>query len=117
MENVLVPVVLIGLINKAMDLVKFLKARAWDPAVTQLNVGVLGVLAFLAAGEIEATENYVVPGLTDTLHNLDLGSRAFIGLAVAWTGALFNDFKKAIDNTQSASTPTLFSGPSVPPGQ
>lgn len=100
---------MVALAMKAVDLVKNLRARAWDAALTQLVVWASGVaVVFLGSATVWA-HSLDVQGVA--LDDLNAASKVFLGLCLLSAGAVANDWRKAIDGTDSARTPTLLDQP------
>lgn len=107
MELTISVVLLAALVFKLGDLSKLVTNKDWNGLVTQLWVYVLGVVVCLVAGNANAFEGLVIPGMTEPLGSLDTLSLVIIGLCIASFGSGFVDFKKALDGTDSAKAPPL----------
>lgn len=96
----------LALMVKLVDFAKFLRARDANAIVTQLAVWVAGVAVtlLLAASDFAAAVE-IGDGLS--LAKLNAASLALIGLTISSTGSVVYDFKKAADNTDSATVPSL----------
>lgn len=101
---------LAALIWKLGDLSKLVSNKDWNGLATQLWIYVLGIIVLLVAGNANAFEGLVVPGMTEPLGTLDNLSLVIIGLCIASFGSTAFDFKKALDSSDSAKTPPLLPG-------
>jgi hypothetical protein len=107
---------LVAAVSLIWALVRFgkqLLARQIREAVTQLitwGAGV-GVVALLAASDFAA--GIEVAGLS--LAGLNAGSLVLLGMTAASTASTAYEFKKSLDNTESAAEPkpTFSPGPGV----
>lgn len=110
--------ILLGLAFAANKIVSTLKnlttAATRGDAITQVVVWVTSVVVLVLAANASVTEHLIVPGLSDELGDLDLASFLVLGLIAGSSGSTVYDFKKAIDNTDSAAEPSLVK-PSAPP--
>lgn len=94
----------VALIWKAVDFVRYLRARDIDSALTQAVVWVVGVLvAFLLAGTNWAGS--IVIGDVQ-VGDMTWQSLVLIGLSLGSSASALVDFKKAVDNTDSAAVGT-----------
>jgi hypothetical protein len=92
-----------ALIWKAVDFVRFIRARDTDSALTQLVVWAVGVaVTFLLAGTNYA-DGIVIGDLS--LGRANWESLLLIGLSLGSSASALVDFKRAIDNTDSARVP------------
>lgn len=103
-----IPLLALGaLVYKFVDFLKYAKAKDWNATLTQAIVWVSGIGAVaLFASSGFAGDIAVFNGLT--LANAGLVEQVILGLSA---GSLFSagyDAKKAIDNNDSAKTPSLF---------
>jgi len=101
---------LAALVIKITSVLKYLSAGQVREAITQLIPWVAGVLTIMVAAQANVAEGLVVFGDL-ALGQLNVWSQILAGVALASGGSLVYDFKKAIDNTDSASEPPL-TGPS-----
>ena len=95
---------------KLMDLIKYVKAKDVNGAVTLLLTYVLAVAAVLLFAEAELAQTWEVPGVDVALSTLDFASKLIVGLVLASSASVAFDLKKAIDRSDSAVTPSLVSG-------
>jgi hypothetical protein len=112
MEPLIVLAGLAFLANKAVSTLKYAltPARRGD-AFTQVVVWAFAIGTIVLASLAEVTETLVIPGTHDALGNLDLPSLILVGLMAGASGSTVYDFRKAIDNTDTANEPSL-----LPPG-
>jgi hypothetical protein len=99
---------LLGLGTLVFTLVNFLKfvsGRDWNAALTQAIAWFSGVVAVVLVAHTDFGDAIAVGG--HTLNTLNWASQFFIGLMAASLLSTLNEFKKAFDHTDSASTPAL----------
>lgn len=97
--------------------VKNARARNWDPVITTIAVWLIGFLLVVIASHSGLLEAREVPGLTGvTFGSLDWPSQLLLGASILSVLGVVNQGFKAIDNSQSANTPSLLPGP-TPPGE
>lgn len=113
MEQALILTSIAFLGNKIIELIKYLRARDTNGAVTLLSIHITGVLVMLVAAEAEITETLVIPGMTQAIGTIDLLSVIFIGLVFSSLTSKLYDFQKAVDNSDSAVQPSLLSDSNV----
>lgn len=97
---------LIGaLVGKVTDFLKALVNKDWNAVITMLVVWVAGVLVTLlfAASDLALT----VPGIDVDIHAANTATLVIIGVMASSLFSVVYDFKKAIDQTDSAATPPL----------
>lgn len=97
---------------KALDFVKYILNKDWNATITQAAAWITGIIVLWVASAASIFDAVNVPGLNVTFGSLDAGSLIFIGLNLASFFGVVYDFKKAIDNTDSAKTPPLTGTPS-----
>jgi len=99
---------LLAFAAKLTDLAKFLRAKDWNASGTQIVTWAagFGTLALGAASSV--TEGIAIPGLGVPIGDLDIWSMILLGASGTSLFSVAYDFKKAIDNTDSANTPALF---------
>lgn len=103
----------VALIWKAVDFVRYLRARDVDSALTQTVVWLVGVgVTFLLAATNYAG-GIVIGDVTLGLMNWQ--SLLLVGLSLGSSASALVDVKKAIDNTDSAAVPGRASGRHVAP--
>lgn len=101
---------LIAIIWKVVDFLKYVTNRDVNAAVTQASVWISAVLVSLLAREAEPFSAIEVMGTT--FGNLSSAAIVLFALGLGSTASGVVDFRKAIDTTDSAATPTLLPGPS-----
>ncbi len=100
------PLALLGaLVYKFVDFLKFVRARNWNAAVTQLVAWAAGILAITLFANSDFASGIDFSG--KTLDSLNFLSQVIIGLSATSLFSAFYDVKRAIDNTDSAKTPAL----------
>jgi hypothetical protein len=80
----------------------------------ELLTGVLPIaglfVVLLLGAEADATAGIVIPGLEQVLGDLDVASLLLVAVAGGSGGAQVFNFRKAVDNTDSAVEPALGAG-------
>lgn len=105
-----VPVVALGLfITKFIDVLRYARNRDLNGVVTQLTVWASGAVGFLWVARTQWAAGIIVAGAP--VSKLSFWSLVFAGASIASGMSVLVDFKKAVDNTNSAAIPTL-----LPPG-
>lgn len=94
-----------ALIISAINLVKFLRAQDWNGVVTTLAVWLMGVAVVGLAAQTDFAGGITMGDYT--LDRLNGWSLVFVGLNFGGTATTVTGFRKAIDSTDSASTPKL----------
>ena len=97
------------LIWKVISVVKMLTGRDFTAAVTQGLTWAAGIITVLLAAQADVSEAITVWG-TQTLGQLDGWSQVLVGLTLSSAASATYDFKKAVDNTDSAGEPPLGGG-------
>ena len=102
------------LIFAFINFLKFVQAKDWNSALTQLIVWASGIGGTLVVGASQFASSINLFG--SPLNKLDWVSKVVIGLFGASTATGLNETHKAIDSTQSAVKPALFPAllPSAP---
>lgn len=102
-----VPILVLALVvYTLMNLLKYLRARDWNAAVTLVVGWIIGFLAVWLVGATSWASTVTVGG-TKTLDQLSFPEILLVGLVVVSVGSTVYDLKKSFDNTDSAATPTL----------
>lgn len=99
------------LVSKLIDFFKAVTARDVNGVVTQLGVWAAGVLAVFLAGASQIGGRIGFEGIT--LQAANGPTKVMFGLVIMSLLSKVYDFQKAIDNTQSAATPSLIPGKAV----
>lgn len=107
MEQALILTSIAFLGNKIIELIKYLRARDMNAAVTLLAIHLTGVIVMLFAAAAKVTETLVVPGTSASIGDLDTASVIFMGLTFASLTSKLYDFQKAVDGSDSAAQPQL----------
>jgi hypothetical protein len=107
LENAIALLVIGLLANKIIELIKYLRVKDWNAAITLLSLFVAGVVAVTLAAHASVTEHTIIPGTTVELGTLEFASLLLLGLMITATGSTVYDFKKAFDNSDSAKQPSL----------
>ena len=102
---------LAALVIKVVSVIKAIGKDA-NYVITQVVTWAVGILVLFLAGQAEVTQSQVIPGFGMTLGTMDAASIILAGLVLGSTGAFAYDYKKARDNTDSASEPNLLTGKS-----
>lgn len=93
----------IALIWKIVDFVKYLRARDGEAAITQAAVWAAGVGVIFLLAETNYADGIVLGDLA--LGAMNAASLLLIGLSMGSSASVLVDFKKAVDNTDSAAVP------------
>lgn len=109
-------VLLAALVWKVIDFFRGLTnfSTQKSTVITQACAWVAGIIVIALAAHAQVAAGIVMPGFSQPLGDLDFGSVVLIGLVTASFGSTLVDVKQAIDNTDSASKPSLLP-PSPPP--
>lgn len=111
MDKAMLLVVLATLGSKVTDFLKFLRNKDWNAAVTQLVVWASGAVVMFMASVAKVVHDVEIPSLNGvTFGSLDGGSKILVGTAITSLLSVGYDFKKALDNTDTAKTPPLMKG-------
>jgi len=102
-----------ALASKVIELLKLLRAKDVNGAVTLVSIWVAGLVAVFLGAEADVTENLSLPGTGIPLGSLDTGSKILLGLVMMSSISFAYDFKKAFDQSDSAKQPPLL-GPDGP---
>jgi len=101
-------IILATLATKFIDFLKYLRNADWNGAFTQASVWLAGVVVIFLAAEADAFVGIELPTLNVVLGDLDFASKIIVGLSITSLLSTVFDFKKALDGSDSASTPSLF---------
>lgn len=96
---------LVAIPIKFTAVTKFIRAKQWGDALTQLYVTVVAVVVAFLGANANAMENIDINGAS--LGSLDAASTVLLGLGIASVGSVVYDFKKARDNNDTAKEPSL----------
>lgn len=104
-----VPLVALALLgSQVVAFIKFIVAGDKNGIVTTLTVWVASVVVLLAFANSKFAG--AIPVGDYTLDTLDTWSTILVGLCVGGTGSGLYNFRKAIDNTDTAKEPNLIDG-------
>lgn len=103
---------LAALVVKITSVLKYLSAGQFREALTQVVPWVAGILVAIVAANADVASGIVIWG-DMALGQLDGWSQVLAGVALGSGGSLVYDFKKAVDNSDTAAEPPL-SGGSTP---
>jgi hypothetical protein len=93
--------------NKLLELVKRVRAKDWNGALTILVLWVIGVVVLAVCAHAGITRDLKVPTTDKLLWQLDIGSIVLLGMILTSTGAFGYDVTKSIDQHQTSAQPTL----------
>jgi hypothetical protein len=79
-------------------------------AVTGLIPWVVALVVLWLGGEASATSSYVLPGLDESLGQMDFASLLLAAAAVGSSGGFLYSLRTAFDNTDTAEEPPLGGG-------
>jgi hypothetical protein len=99
---------------KGVSTVKYALARDFASTSTQVLSWAFGVAVIALAAQADIAAGLDIAGTP--LGQLDFPSQIFVGLSLGSAGSTVVDFRKAIDQSDSAREPALGGGP-VPPAQ
>jgi hypothetical protein len=98
----------LALALKLLDTTKFALAQDWNAVATQVSAWVSGIVAIFLLASTDFASGINVGDAV--LSEVNISSLVLIGLSVASSGSVLYDFKKALDHTDSARTPSLIGG-------
>lgn len=101
---------LTALVLKLVDVAKQLTAGATRPAITQAIAWAIGTAVAVLAAEADITAGMSLAEGMPPLGAMDLASLTLVGFSLGSAGGVVVDFKKAVDNTDSAAVPPLGGG-------
>jgi mevalonate kinase len=105
--DVFIPAVAMAtLIKKLIDTFKYVTAKDWNGAVTQLVVWLSGVLVVWLYAQTDWAETFSFAGLT--LASMNLASLVALGIGLGSSASVATDFIKARDAADTAKMPPLF---------
>lgn len=107
METVVSFLVLGTLAGKIVELFKYLKNGDRNGAFTLLSVWIAGIMVIFLGANADAFSALVVPGMEVPLGSLNWASLVLVGMSLTSFIAFGYDFKKALDNSDSAKQPPL----------
>lgn len=107
MEAVVPVALLAALGGKVLDFFKFLRAKDWNAVVTQAAAWAVGVVLTFTASAADIFDGFVIPGLDQTLQDLNGWSKVLVGASLLSLLGVVVDLRKAIDGSDSAKQPPL----------
>lgn len=115
MEQIAILMGLAFAANKTVTVLKYLFTPNRSSAFTQFMVWGVSFLGLLLASEAEVTENLLLPGMSVALGLLDVPSIIILAWIAGSSGSVVYDFKKALDQSDTAVEPPLFPLTTPPP--
>lgn len=97
--------VLLALVKKLVDFVRFVKARDGWSVATQVVAWLAGIGVVMMAAHTAWAHTLVFGDVS--LAGMGAWSQVFAGIAVGSAGSVLKDAVAAVDNTQSAAVPSL----------
>lgn len=95
------------LVFAIINFLKAVRASDWNSALTQLTVWAAGVLVIFLVAQTDFADGIAIGD--QALSVLNGWSLLFIGLTIASLASFGTEIKKALDNSDSARNPNLFS--------
>lgn len=111
MEEIGPLIMLAALATQVTTMLKNLTAGEVRAAFTGLIPWVVAGVALVWGANAGTTADYVLPGLSDPLGDMDLASLLLAAAAVGSSGGLLYSFRTAFDNTDTAKEPPIGGGP------
>lgn len=110
MEDLTVVVMLAAVATQLTTLLKFVTAGMVRQAVTVLIPWAVSFVVLLLGAHAGEVNDFVLPGLSASLGDMDVASLLFAAAAVGSSGGLLYKAITAIDGTDSAAEPPLGGG-------
>lgn len=108
------PVALLSLVVfTIVSLVRYLRGKDWNGAVTVAAVWVAGFIACWLFAESAIGESLVIPGFALPLGAMGIPDLVLVGLAVGSAAVGVNEFRGALDRTTTTAKPKLLTGNTV----
>lgn len=101
--------VILAMVKKLVDFVRFLKAFDVSSVVTQLVAWLAGFAVIALAAHTPWAAGLVFGDVS--LAKLGIAAQILVGIAIGSSGSLATDVIKAADNSQSAAVPRLLDPP------
>lgn len=98
-------VVMLALIKKLVDVVRYATGRDWNAVVTQVLVWFAGVVVVTVFAASDWAGSIALGDLQ--LENMNLASLVLAGLTVGSAASVGQDVIKAVDNGQTEAKPPL----------
>lgn len=110
MEDLTVVLMLAAVATQVTTIVKFLTAGQIRNAVTALVPWAVAFVVLALGAHAGEVNDFVLPGLSAPLGDMDVASLLFAAAAVGSSGGFLYKAVTAIDNTDSAAEPPLGGG-------
>lgn len=98
-------VVMLALVKKVVDVVRYASGRDWNGVVTQLLVWAGGVLVVVVFAQSDWAGSVAFGDLH--LAQMNVASLVLAGITVGSAASVGQDVIKAVDNGQTEAKPTL----------
>ena len=105
MTDFIPSVAMTALIITIVNFLRYARGRDLDGVTTIGVVWLAGVVTTMLAAQSDFAGGLEYGGLS--LATMNIWSQLLVGLSVASTGSVVVDFRKALDNTDSAAKPSL----------
>lgn len=97
----------LGLVKAVVDLLKYIRAKDHNGYITQLVVWLAGIGVVMLLKSSDFASTYEIGNVL--LSDANTGTTVLAGLGLGSAAMLVNDFKKAVDRSDSAAKPDLVS--------
>lgn len=97
---------LAALVATLINFLKFVRNGDTNGALTQLSVWVAGVVAVVLVANTDWSDTLIFGEIA--LSDMNFASLVFLGLSVGSVGSVGHEVIKSLDNSDSASKPSLF---------
>lgn len=118
MEELTVVIMLAAVATQVTTHLKNLTGGRVRSAVEGVIPWAVAFVVLLLGGAASATSSYVIPGLDESLGDMDIASMLLASAAVGSSGGFLYSLRTAFDNTDSAAEPPIASRrltPTEPP--
>lgn len=102
MEGLTAALLFGAVVLKLSDLLKFVTSKNWKAVETQVGVFAIGVVSVILAAHSNFAGGITLAGATLTSTNA--AGQVLLGIVAGSTAGSLYDAKRAVDNTDSAST-------------
>jgi len=99
-----------AVVLKLVDFIKYARNGDWNGVLTLLTGWLAGLVAVFVFVQTEWADEITIG--SETLDQLTVWSKVVFAFAASSVAAVLYDFKKAVDNTDTASTPKMQGGSS-----
>jgi hypothetical protein len=96
-----------ALVVTVINFLKYARTRDWNAAATQVSVWVGGVVVVWLVANTDWADTLVFGDIA--LSDMNAASLVFFGVSVGAIGSVGHEVVKAVDNSDSAHKPPLFS--------